>query len=78
MAAAPDAEEGLLVFEIVDDDGDGTVGVEGGSSNALVTRGGARYAPGAGPDEAREVAKDEVWEIEGEFAGGGVSVDNGA
>ena len=78
LAAAPDAEEGLLVFEVVDDDRNGAVGVEGGRGNELVAGRGARDAPGSGSDEARELAEDVVWGIEGEFVCGGVGVDDRA
>lgn len=36
LAVAPDAEEGLFVFEVVDDDGDGAVEVAGGGGDELV------------------------------------------
>jgi hypothetical protein len=78
LAIAPDAEEGFLVFEVVHDDGDGAVGVEGGSSDELVAGRGAGDAFGAGADETRELAEDVVWGIEGEFAGSDVSVDDRA
>lgn len=78
LAVAPDAEEGFLVFEVVHDHGDGAIGVEGGGGNEFVAGRGAGDAFGTGSNEPGKLAEYIVWGIEGEFAGGSVSVDNSA
>jgi len=78
FAAEPDAQERLMVLEVEDDDGDFAVGVEGGGGDEVVTGGSRNDAFGAGTDEAGELAQNVVRGVVGDFAGGGVGVDNGA
>ena len=77
FAVQPDAQEFFAVLEVEDDDGNFAVGVEGGGGDKVVAVGSADDAFGAGTDEARELAQNVVRGVVGDFAGGGVGVDDG-
>src|SRR5258705_85657 len=79
FATQPDAQERLSVLEVEDDDGNFSVGVEGGGGDEVVAGGSRGDAFGAGTDEAGELAQNVVRGIVGDFAGGGVAVgDSGS
>src|SRR5258706_7832921 len=57
FATQPDAQERLSVLEVEDDDGNFSVGVEGGGGDEVVAGGSRGDAPCAGTDEAGGLAQ---------------------
>src|SRR5450759_667746 len=67
----------FIATAALNSDGKIAVGVEGGGGDEVVAVGSADDAFGAGTDEAGELAQNVVRGVVGDFAGGGVGVDDG-